>query len=198
MKSVRIGMQWMVLLSFFIVSCEEVYLPKPKAYQRIDLPSKIYNKFVSEYCPMIIEYPSYAKVERDTTFFDGKPEHPCWLNVNLPDFNSTLHLSYRDVGLNKSNLDKLVADAYNIAFKHTVKADYIDENIVENGKNYGILYDIGGNTASSVQFFVTDSSQHFLRGSLYFKNEPNIDSLLPVISFLREDILHLMQSIEWK
>lgn len=186
------------LLCCTIISCEEVYLPKPKSYFRIDFPEKAYNKYESIYCPLTIQYPIYSEVERDSTFFNEKPDHPCWLNVKLPQFNSTIHLSYKEIGPNKSSLDKLIADSYNIAFKHTVKADYIDENIIERGNAYGILYDIGGNTASSVQFFVTDSVSHFLRGSLYFRNEPNVDSLLPVITFLREDILHLMQSIEWK
>lgn len=186
------------LLCCTIISCEEVYLPKPKSYFRIDFPEKAYNKYESKYCPLTIQYPIYSEVERDSTFFNEKPDHPCWLNIKLPHFNSTIHLSYKEIGPNKSSLDKLIADSYNIAFKHTVKADYIDENIIERDNSYGILYDIGGNTASSVQFFVTDSVSHFLRGSLYFRNEPNVDSLLPVITFLREDILHLMQSIEWK
>lgn len=186
------------MLCCTIISCEEVYLPKPKSYFRIDFPEKTYKKYESTYCPLIIQHPAYSEVERDSTFFNEKPDHPCWLNIKLPYFNSTIHLSYKEIGPNKSSLDKLIADSYNIAFKHTVKADYIDENIIEHGNTYGILYDIGGNTASSVQFFVTDSVSHFLRGSLYFKNEPNVDSLLPVITFLREDILHLMQSVEWK
>lgn len=188
----------LLLTFFFTIGCNEVYLPKPRSYYRIDMPQKEYATYESPYCPLKIEYPAYANVERDTTFFNDKPDHPCWLNIKMPYFNSTIHLSYKEIGSGKSSLDKLISDSYNIAFKHTVKADYIDENIVTQKNAYGVLYDIGGNTASSVQFFVTDSTQHFLRGSLYFKSEPNVDSLMPVINFIREDILHLMQTIEWK
>jgi gliding motility-associated lipoprotein GldD len=83
---------------------------------------------------------------------------------------------------------------------HISKADAIKEQVYNNKENkvYGILYDLKGNTASAVQFYVTDSVKHYLRGSLYFSAEPDADSLEPVINFFREDIIHLIETLKWK
>lgn len=97
-------------------------------------------------------------------------------------------------------LDKLIRDSYKLTFKHTVKADYIDETNV-SGKNphvNGILYDVGGNAASAVQFYITDSSRHFLRGSLYFYASPNADSIAPAVDYFRKDVEHLIETLKWK
>jgi len=82
---------------------------------------------------------------------------------------------------------------------HITKADAINELVINNKeqRTYGILYDLKGNTASAVQFYITDSTRHYLRGSLYFESEPNADSLAPVIEFFREDIIHLIETLKW-
>jgi gliding motility-associated lipoprotein GldD len=123
-------------------------------------------------------------------------EH-CWINILFPVYGGTIHISYKEVS---KNLDMYVEDSRNLAYKHTIKADAIRETVyADPGKSvYGILYDIKGDAASSVQFFLTDSSTHFLRGSLYLNTVPDKDSLSPVINFFREDIVHLMESFEWK
>jgi gliding motility-associated lipoprotein GldD len=83
---------------------------------------------------------------------------------------------------------------------HITKADAINEQLINDVGNriFGILYDLKGNTASAVQFYVTDSVKHYLRGSLYFESEPNADSLAPVIDFFREDVIHLIETLKWK
>ena len=99
-----------------------------------------------------------------------------------------------------NTLDKLIKDSYKLTFKHTVKADYIDETIIrsENKNVSGILYDVGGNAASAVQFYVTDSTTHFLRGSLYFYAPPNADSIAPSVAYFRNDVIHLIETLKWK
>jgi len=179
-------------------SCqEESYTPKPRAHFRIDLPVKNYVLFAADFCPFTFQYPDYITIHQKTSYFNENPEHPCWLNLHSPYLNSTLHITYVDIDSPKK-LEESINDSYKYSLKHSSKADFIDEVQVESNGNYGKIFDIGGNVASSVQFYITDSSRHFLRGSLYFHEAPNVDSLRPVISFLREDIKVLMNTTLWK
>ena len=171
---------------------EEITMPRPRGYYRIDLPEKAYQKFESE-CPYTFEFPKYTTVQIDTT----RRMEKCWANLSFPKQHATVYLSYKDV---QSNLNQLFEDSRNLAYKHAAKASQIEEytvNIPEK-KVYGIIYEIGGNAASSIQFHISDSTSHFLRGSLYFYAAPNADSLEPVTSFIRSDIEHLIQTLQWK
>lgn len=190
------GMTLFLLLTHFS-SCDSPYPPKPKGFFRIDLPEKSYREFTSDVCPFRFQYPVYADIVRDSLFFDKAPENPCWLNIDFKELGGKIHLSYKEIN-EKNSLEKLIEDAHKLTFKHTSKADFIDENIVENGKGAsGILFEVGGNAASNAQFFLTDSAHHFIRGSLYFSSTPNEDSLAPVIRFVKEDMMLMMQSFEW-
>lgn len=171
------------------LACGHSYTPKPRGYFRIDFPGKNYKRYESNY-PYSFEYPEYARVN---IFNDDS----CWINVDYPDFNAKLHITYHDIF---KDPEGYFEDAHTLAYKHTVKAEAIDENVFHNAekKVYGVLYDIKGNTASSVNFFVTDSVKHFFRGALYFNTNPNKDSLSPVISFLKTDIIRMIESFEWQ
>jgi gliding motility-associated lipoprotein GldD len=117
----------------------------------------------------------------------------------VPDFNATLHLSYQPV-TTKKEFNQLVEDARTFAFKHTIKATSIDEAIIAypERKIYGIYYTIDGNAASSAQFFLTDSTKNYLRGALYFNNEPRLDSVQPALNFIKKDVEVLIKSLKWK
>lgn len=123
----------------------------------------------------------------------------CWNNLNFPQFNARLHLTYYDVSSAKE-YNGLVEDARTLAFKHTVKANAIDQKLINypEKKLYGIYYAIEGNTASSVQFFLTDSAKHYFRGALYFNERPQYDSIAPVVSFIKKDIDRMISSFKWK
>lgn len=125
---------------------------------------------------------------------------PCWLNLEFPQFKATVHLSYKDVSGPGMNLNRFLEDSRDFAIRHQIKATGLDETVVirDSAKVYGLVYDIAGNTASSIQFYLTDSTKHCLRGALYFNTVPNIDSLKIVIDFIRKDILHLVQTTKWK
>lgn len=191
-----------ILLLFFVVlisfSCsEDSYTPKPHAFFRIDMPKKNFVLYESDFCPFTFQYPDYTNIHQKTTYFNESPEHPCWLNLQTKYFNSTLHLTYVEID-NPEKLENSINDCYKYSMEHSSKADYIDEVQIRPNGNTGKMFDIGGNVASSVQFYITDSTQHFLRGSLYFHESPNVDSLRPVIEFLREDIKVLMNTTLWK
>ena len=171
--------------------------PKPKGYYRIEFPAKNYREYTPDNCPFMFEYPTYAEIRRDSTFFDRKTPNPCWLNLAFPQFNGTIHISYKPIGKDES-LVKLIEDMHKMTFKHTVKAEYIDKRKIEPKSDVtGLLYEVGGNAASSTQFFVTDSNKHFLRGALYFNTRPNEDSLAPVVKFVKNDIQHMVKTFRW-
>lgn len=173
--------------------CHNDSAPKPRAYIRIDFPEKNYVQFDSLDYPFKFMYPSYAKVVND----DSKISEKYWINVDIPEYKAKIHLSYKEVG---NRLDSLFEDSRALAYKHALKADAINEKFYSNpeSKVYGILYNLKGNTASSWQFYVTDSVNHFLRGALYFSLTPNKDSLAPAIDFFGQDLVKIMETIEWR
>ena len=173
-------------------SCKETYTPKPEGYLKITYPEKAYQVY-SEQEYYQFEIPTYARVE-----IDSSPRaEGGWINVAVPQLNGTIHLSYKPVD---GQLNALITDCRELVYKHTVKAQGIEETpfIEREQKRFGMVYDLKGDVASAVQFFITDSTDHFLRGSLYFNCRPNRDSLNPVIEFLREDIIHLIETTQWK
>jgi len=186
----------LILPMFIFIACgddeDEVFTPKPKGYMRIDFPKKEY-KLYDSICPFTFEIPVYSHVEKDQT----SQAEPCWLNVNYPQFKAKLHLSYAEL---TNNLRNYIETSRELAYKHQVKASGLEQQVVirDSAKVYGLVYDIAGNTASSIQFYVTDSTHHFMRGSLYFNVPPNIDSLQIVVDFLKKDIHHMIQTVKWK
>ncbi len=198
LKKSRFAAICIMLIVCSLHSCREINVPKPKGYFRISLPSKEYVKFDDSAkrpgIPLSFEYPAYARI----SFAGENPEEPGWFNIEFPAFRAKIYLTYRDI---KGDLADLIEQTYTMNVKnHITKADAIDEQVISNQekKVFGILYDLKGNTATSVQFYVTDSTKHYLRGSLYFEAEPNADSLAPVIDFFREDIIHLIGTLKWE
>ena len=184
-----------IALSAAFVSCdagEEIFSPKPRGYFRINFPEKKYRVYDS-ICPYKFEIPVYAQMKQDK----HNGAEPCWLNLEFPKYKATVHLSYKEVN---KNIATYLEDSHNFANKHQVKATGLDEIAVirDSAKVYGLVFDIEGNTASSVQFYLTDSTRHFLRGALYFNSIPNIDSLRIVVDFIKKDILHLINTTSWK
>ncbi len=182
---------FVLLIIILALACKRYYTPKPVGYFRISFPEKKYQSCNSN-CPFSFEHPVYSTVRIDSSPNAGD----CWFNLIFPSFNATLHLSYKPV---KNNLPEYIEDSRTFVYKHAIKADAIDEKRISipEKKIYGIYYAIEGNAASSTQFFITDSTRHFLRGALYFNQQPNVDSLLPVIEFIRQDVLHLVNTARW-
>lgn len=184
---------FIVLVTVAFIACKnEVAIPKPYAYYRIDLPKNEY-KILSAPYPFTFKFSQHAIIEKDKAYDSEK----YWINIVYPSLNAKIHLSYKDV---TNNFEAYNEDSHKLAYKHYIKAEAINEKEYKNYKEkvFGIIYEIKGNTASSVQFFVTDSTKHFLRGSLYFNCRPNKDSLAPVINYIHQDIKHLIESFKWK
>lgn len=189
----------LLIFTVILSSCREIAVPRPKGYFRIDLPQHEYLAFNSDFSqaadiPLSFEYPVYGKISLEPDAF----RQPGWFNIEFPAYKARIYLTYLDI---KNNIDTLMEQTYRLNIKnHITKADAINEQMIidPERKIYGILYDLKGNTATAVQFFVTDSTRHFFRGSLYFFSEPNPDSLAPVNEFFREDIIHIIETLKWK
>lgn len=180
-------------------SCtEEISIPLPRAYPRVDLPEPTYVAFDKADCPFVFDRPTYTSYVKDSMFFDKQTPHPCWFDIYYPDFNGRIHLSYTEIQ-SLEELTKLASDSYDLAFKHTNRAEYIDDfQINRQGDVYGAIFDLEGFVASPYQFYLTDSSKHFLRGSLYFNSRPEPDSMKPVVEFVKSDIAHMISSLQWR
>ena len=181
------------LLSLSLSSCSDVPQPKPRGYFRIALPEKQYVSLdsMSYYS---FEYPVYSIITPDFHSIEEKE----WINIEFPSFKGTIHLSYKKV---EDNLSDYIEDSYQMITKHITKATGIrDSGVIDADRNvYGLMYFLEGEgVASPLQFYLTDSVSHFMRGSLYFNVYPNNDSLRPVIDFITNDARHLVNTLNWK
>lgn len=184
MKSPKIIVFFALML---LMACESNYSPKPSGYFRIDTPKQEYQPF-NEDCPFKFDYNKAVRL---------KDKGNCWYDLRYPSLKATLQLTYRQV--TETNLDTLLKEGHALAYEHTVKADGIDEKLFLNEEErvFGLMYKLKGDAATSLQFFMTDSTDHFLRGVLYFYASPNADSLRPVNQFMESELMHLIESLEW-
>jgi gliding motility-associated lipoprotein GldD len=176
-----------------LLSCGNEQLPKPTGYFRIDLPEKTYQEIADSIpFPFSFELPQYGALNLKRT-----KEQPNFFNVDFSKYGARIHFSYFPVD---NNISKLLEESRSLSYKHTEKAQEINEELIINEANrvFGTYYSIEGNAASSDQFFITDSSNHFLRGALYFNVAPNPDSIRPVGEFIKKDIIHLVETFRWK
>lgn len=190
---------WFFIIVFLLGACRENYTPKPRGYFRIDFPDKNYHWIDAKF-PYRFEIPDYSDVTPD----DRNPDKPNWINVEVPENKAEVHISYYELDADKSEkrtqLAEFMEESRDLAYKHSIKANAIDEKVFVNPVNqvFGIVYKIEGNAASPMQFFLTDSTQHFLRGALYIREVPNIDSIQPVIEFLEPDVVRLIETTTWE
>ena len=179
----------LVSIGFYSCSDDEFYLPKPKSYFRIDLPAKKYE-LTNLDLPFQFEKPIFSIIQQR--------ENRNQVNLVYPLHKATVHFTY--FSLEERDIQPLLEDAYNYAYKHNLKASAIAANKFSSGEHsvHGLSYELKGNVASPLQFYVTDSTSHFLRGALYFEHSPNADSIGPVLDYIKTDIAHLYTSLRWQ
>ncbi|WP_373400563.1 gliding motility lipoprotein GldD [Algoriphagus halophilus] len=176
-----------------LTACEESYLPKPPGYNRIDLPAHSFQTLSSGY-PYQLEFSKYSQVEADS--FNIEEEE--WINLHYADFGAKVHLTYKKIGDGVS-FEKLSNDAFKLTAKHQVKAYGIQESVALTPEGYtGVIAELTGEVPTQFQFFVTDSTKNFLRGALYFNTATKNDSLAPVIEYIKVDMAHLMNSVQFQ
>lgn len=182
------------LLFIFLCACEEEFSPKPRGYNRIDLPAHEYKKLEEDH-PYTFEHSVHAKVLKDTSLI----AEPHWIDLYYPQFRSNVQITYKSLKTDKENLKEHIKDAFKLKEGHLKKAYSIDEAVIrtKTGKT-AMIFELQGEVPSQFQFYITDSTSHFLRGALYFRTATKNDSLAPVIQYMKEDILHLLNTLEWK
>jgi len=191
-RSVILSKYVFFILIILSSACNDITMPKPYGYFRVDLPEHNYRVADTLNLPYKFDISSSASIVSR-----NENGEKCWIDIQYPMLNASVYCSYKPV---KSNLYQLSEDSRRYVYKHSVKADGISEKVYENREKnvYGILYDIKGNTASSVQFVLTDSTKNFFRAALYFNNVPNKDSISPMLDYVRRDMIRMMESFEWK
>jgi gliding motility-associated lipoprotein GldD len=203
-------------LLMLLMACNSNYTSRKKGYFKIDLPEHQYQVFNKQEFPYSFEYPVYATVIQDSTYFDSTPENNYWINLDFPAFNARLFMSYKIIGglapykikqadgsykdsLGVNQFDLMVNDAFNLTNKNDVIASSIKDSLIRNPQGIsGVFFKVGGNAATASQFFLSDTTKNFIRGALYFDATPNADSLRPVQEFLRKDLEHLINTFEFK
>lgn len=204
-------------LAIIFTACNSTYSSKKKGYFAIDFPTKQYQVFDEPGFPYSFEYPSYAKIVKDTsTFFDNNPENNFWRNIDFSQFNAKIYLSYKAIGgqslyklkmpngtykdsLGRNEYDKMIADAFKLTNKNEEKATGKSDSVFTTPTFIsGMVFKLKGDVATQRQFFMTDTTKNFIRGALYFYASPNADSLQPVVNFLQKDIDHMISTFKWK
>lgn len=182
-----------LLLSLVITSCETVFSPKPKGYNKIEIPAP---KYVSmpDSLPYRFEFSDMAELLQDTSWISER----YWMDLSYEDLDATIQITYKPIKGNKKILEELLSDSYKLTSKHNVKAYAIDESVMKlNNGDFATLMELSGEVPSQFQFHTTDSVNHFLRGALYFKSSTKNDSLAPVINYIKRDMIHLLNTLEW-
>ena len=188
--------KWRLLLTgvalLLVVGCGKKYIPKPYGYMRIALPDTCYTLLNTDSLP----YNFDVSCNATTSPAKGDNGEKNWIDVAYPSFNATIHCSYKPL---HNNLRELSEEARQFVYNHAIKAEAIPEKAFENPEQrvYGIYYELQGNTASSLQFVLTDSTHHFFRAALYFNNRPNQDSIAPVLHYIQGDVIRMIESFQW-
>ncbi len=193
----RLG--FLSILFFSLFSCRKKadlgdFVPKPKGYNRIDLIETEYRQ-MSENHPFSFQYSTQAILKPDTVRW----AEPHWMYVDYPKLKAMIQLTYKPLNGDKNKLIKLIDDAHKLAAKHGQKAYAIQDLVMKtpSGKT-AMLMELEGEVPTYLQFYTTDSTKHYLRGALYFNTALKSDSLAPVIDYLKKDVIHLLNTLEWK
>ena len=177
------------LISGMIYSCKEKTVPKPEGYLRLEYPEPQYQEFKSD-CPFVFQYSTnQSKMVKDSS---------CWYNVVYPSMKGKLYLTY--YSLENNSLKNLIKQSEKLVYEHTIRAAAINPKLFINKekKVFGTFFELTGESATNFQFYVTDSSKHFLQGSFYFRAQPKPDSLQPAVDYIKRDVFHLIESVKWK
>lgn len=183
----------LLILCALLASCDRDYLPKPVGYNRLELPEPSYQ-LLPDSLPYSFEYSKHAKLLPDTSAVRDQ----YWIEIYYPGLKSNIHITYKPLGGSTKLLKEFMDDAYTLTAKHQIKAYAINEMITTtpSGKT-AVIAELEGEVPSQFQFTITDSTRNFLRGALYFNTKVQNDSLAPAIEYMKRDMLHIINTVEW-
>ena len=188
----RLRLVFIILATILIYGCgNNTPIPKPIGYFRIDFPEHAYQHRSPD-CPFEFDISKYSRLEMNVN-----KENPCWFNIDYPTLNAKIYVTYKNID---NDLRDFIEEAHGMAYQHQVKASSISTRAIKRDSSnvYGLVYNLGGNVASPYQFYLTDSTRYFLRGSFYFNIRPNPDSTKPALDYVKADIDRFINSFEWK
>lgn len=181
------------LCLFLFTACTRDFGPKPLGYNRLNLPEAGYTAS-PDTLPYQFEYSKHARFLKDTSWL----RHKHWVEIYYPELKANIHITYKRI-TSEADLREYLGDAFTLTAKHQIKASGIDEIIITtpSGKTAAIA-EVNGEVPSQLQFTITDSTRHFLRGAVYFFTHVNNDSLAPAIEYVKKDAMHLVNTVKWK
>jgi gliding motility-associated lipoprotein GldD len=173
---------------------ENTAMPRPKGFPAMEIPPHKYQALENGH-PFSFELSMHAVVKKDTFAL----AEPHWMYIYYPRWDAFIQLTYKSVEGDRKRLDKMIRDSYVLASKHQMKANRIEDAILttRDGRKATVI-ELEGEVATPFQFFATDSTSHFLRGAVYLNTATKNDSLAPVIRYLKQDAIHLIQTLRWK
>ncbi|WP_205503471.1 gliding motility lipoprotein GldD [Rufibacter psychrotolerans] len=176
-----------------LAGCAEEYTPKPKGYNRIDLPEARYTRLQEQH-PYVFEHSVHARILKDSS----RIAEPHWIDIYYPQFKANIQLTYKDFNQDPKKFNALVEDARKLTGRHQIKAYAIEESQIQTPTGItASVFELEGEVPSQFQFYLTDSTKHFFRGALYFRTATANDSLAPVIEYLKKDVVHLLNTLHW-
>ncbi|UOQ54575.1 gliding motility lipoprotein GldD [Hymenobacter cellulosivorans] len=190
------GLSAVLAFGLLLAGCSSPadYTPKPKGYNRIDLPTATYQQLGPGH-PYTFEYSRQAKVLRDSSYL----AQPHWINIYYPQLQANVQITYMPIKQDKKLFNKLLEDARKLTAKHQIKASAIDESVIKTPSGLrAAVFELSGEVPSQFQFYTTDSTTHFFRGALYFRSATANDSLAPVIDYVKKDVVHMLNTLKFK
>ncbi len=195
-ESIRNGTRFLIILIVAAAAgaCDREYLPKPLGYNRLELPEPAYRP-LPDTLPYSFEYSTHAHLLPDTSYVRER----FWIEIYYPEIKSNIHITYKDLNNSEKLLKEFMDDSYTLTAKHQIKAYAINEviTVTPSGKT-AIIAELEGEVPSQFQFTITDSAKNFMRGALYFNTKVQNDSLAPAIEYMKRDMLHIINTLEWK
>lgn len=178
---------------------EQTFVPRPRMYPYVDLPQPRYEWMnEKKNCGFVFRKSIFATIENRTTFFTDSLLHDCWFDLEYPAMDTRVHFTYYPIG-SEHPFQNLVNESFQMVYEHSAIASRIDENpIIHRGGEAGMTFELGGPVASPYQFFISDTTDHFIRAALYFNSRPNPDSIAPILTYIRTDLDTLVKSFEWQ
>lgn len=189
---IRLSKLLILIICWLSLSCSQDFLPKPKGYNRIPLPAPAYQA-LPDTLPYQFDYSVHADLLPDTSWLSER----YWVDIHYPYFDAFIQLTYKPI--NKDSLvEGYLNDSYKLTSQHNVKAYSIEERILYlKSGNIASVTELEGDVPSQFQFHITDSTEHFLRGALYFSTATKNDSLSPSIEYIKKDMVHMLNTLSW-
>lgn len=185
----KIGLIAITSLMFIMFGCGNKTAPKPIAYPHIENTSNGYTPHRAETFPLQFDIANGTTTE-------SNDKNNGWINIKYPQYNATIYCTY----IKSNNLQQEIAKSRELVYVHSKHSSGISTlSYNDTTKNVSAeLYAISGKVATPLQFIATDNTSYIFRGALYFNSQVNNDSVAPVVEYLKNDIIQIIETLNHK